>query len=96
MATNDPIWSYGKSYLINSSGAVTDPDSAWSYGENELRYEQPGTGEWCWGHDTGVAEEYIGDLADGTGTGTVSGSGNAIEMSRYRADLKTLDLEFID
>ena len=26
----------------------------------------------------------------------VSGSGNAIEMSRYRADLKTLDLEFID
>ena len=76
MATNDPIWSYGESRLINSSGAITDPDSAWNYGENKLKYEQPGSGEWCWGHDTGVAEEYIGNLVDGIGTSIVSGTGN--------------------
>lgn len=74
MAVNNPIWSYGKSRLINC--AVTDPDSAWNYGENELRYEYIGPGEWCWGHDTGVAEKYIGNLVEGTGTSTVSGTGN--------------------
>jgi len=32
----------------------------------------PGT--WVWGHDTATTETFEGDLADGTGTGTVSGS----------------------
>jgi len=39
MSINDPTWSYGESRLYNSSGAVTDPDDAWVYGENELLHE---------------------------------------------------------
>lgn len=33
-------------------------------------------GEWVWGHDSGVTEDFSGDLADGTGTGQVEGSGD--------------------
>jgi len=81
MAINDPIRSYGEFRLINSHGDTTDPDSAWSYGENNLLHEYPGLGEWCWGHDTGVDEKYIGNLADGAGTGTVAGTGNSENLT---------------
>ena len=40
-----------------------------------------GPGTWCWGHDTDVAEEYIGDLAEGSGTGTVENSGDAEKLT---------------
>ena len=33
-------------------------------------------GNWCWGHDTSVSEQFVGDLADGAGTGTVVGIGD--------------------
>jgi len=36
-----------------------------------------GAGEWCWGRDTSVAEDYIRDWADGSGTASVVGSGDA-------------------
>ncbi len=41
MAINEPIWSYGESKLFNSVGLITDPDSAWVYGENRLLHEAP-------------------------------------------------------
>jgi len=34
-------------------------------------------GEWCWGHDTSVEEENVADLSEGTGTGTVTSTGDA-------------------
>ena len=42
MAVNEPTWSYGESKVFNSSGSITDPDSAWSYGENRLFHEYIG------------------------------------------------------
>lgn len=81
MATSDPIQSYGEFRLINSNGDTTNPDNAWSYGESGLLHEYPGLGEWCWGHDTGVDEKYIGNLADGAGTATVTGTGNSENLT---------------
>ncbi|MBU0964726.1 hypothetical protein KKC06_06830 [Patescibacteria group bacterium] len=34
----------------------------------------PGT--WCFGHDTGVTQDYVEDLADGTGTAGITGVGD--------------------
>lgn len=40
MATNDPIWSYGRSTLFTSSGAtVADGDDEWSYGVDKVQHE---------------------------------------------------------
>jgi hypothetical protein len=33
-------------------------------------------GEWVWGHDTAITENFAGDLADGAGTGTIISSGD--------------------
>ena len=33
-------------------------------------------GTWVWGHDSGVTEDFTGDFADGSGTGTVAGTGD--------------------
>jgi len=33
-------------------------------------------GTWAWGQDTAVLEDYTGDLADGSGSATVVGSGD--------------------
>ena len=44
MAVNEPVWSYGESKLFNSTGAVTDPNDAWVYGENHLLHEYVAAG----------------------------------------------------
>jgi len=33
-------------------------------------------GEWVWGHDTGVTEDFVEDFADGSGTAEVIGTGD--------------------
>ena len=40
MAVDDPVWSYGESKLIKSSGpTVVNGDDIWSYGEDWIRHE---------------------------------------------------------
>ena len=44
MAVNEPTWTYGRSEVYNSSGETTDPDDAWSYGQNQLQHEYAAAG----------------------------------------------------
>ena len=44
-------------------------------------------GEWVWGHDTGVTEDFVEDLSEGSGTGEVTGTDDSealcLEVDEY-------------
>jgi len=44
-------------------------------------------GDWVWGHDTAVTEDFVGDIVDGAGTAEVVGTGDdetvCIETGEY-------------
>jgi hypothetical protein len=48
-------------------------------------------GEWAWGHDTAVEEDFIGDLTDGSGTGTIVDSGDDEKVCIDEGEYWTFD-----
>ena len=60
------------SFSSDSSLSSNDSSQSSSSSSSELV-----CGDVCWGHDTAVEETYIRDIADGSGTGTQSGTGDS-------------------
>lgn len=60
---------------LSSSSSRSSSSSSSSLSSSSSSFSVA-AGTWCWGHDTGVEEDFTGDIADGSGTAQVVGVGD--------------------